>query len=468
MLWGGIRREGILETIGICGLGGKMEIVTVAEEVMNKAIKKRPDAVEVYTVEESSAVIEIKEQEVDTFQSASSRGLALRVLLGKRMGFSYTSDLSHNAITTLIKEAFENALHNEEDMFISFAKKNGGTTIAHLYDDKLKKVGEKEKIERGMKLERAAIQYDRRIKKVRHASYEDSEYSTVLINSNGVKSVYRDTVCSTSIMLVSEYGKNSETGWEFDYNRFYDSVKIDEVGIEAAKKAIGMLGAKRINTCHVPVILDPKVSSDFIGILSSSLSADSVQKGKSMLADKLNSIIASRIVNLVDDGTLEGGIGSAPVDGEGTPTMKTHLIEGGYLKGLLHNIYTANKGKTVSTGNGIRGGFKGLPGVGITNLYIEKGDISREDLMRGINKGVYITEAMGVHTANPISGDFSIGITGHWIENGEISFPVRGVVIAGNILDLFKNVEAIASDLRFFGRIGSPSVKISEVVISGN
>ncbi|MEK6546103.1 MAG: TldD/PmbA family protein, partial [Nitrospinota bacterium] len=426
------------------------------------------DSAEVYIIEETSTVIEVKEQKVDSFQSASSRGFALRVLLGNRLGFAYTSDNSPNSIDRLIKDVFENARNNEEDIYISFAKPSNETTVHSLYDDKLKNLGEEEKIERGMRLERAALKHDKRIKKIRHASYEDSENKRVFLNSNGIKSFYSDTVCSTSILLVAEEGGNFETGWEFDYSRFYKNLKIEEVGIEAAEKAIKMLGAKRINTCRVPVIIDPKVSCDFLGILSSSLSADSVQKGKSMLADKLNSKIASPILNLIDDGTLDGGIGSAPVDGEGIPTKRTPLIEKGCLKGFLHNIYTANKWKTSSTGNSVRGGFKGLPGVGVTNLFVEKGNISREGLINGVDKGLYITEAMGVHTANPISGDFSIGIAGHYIENGKISFPVRGVVMAGNILELMKGVEAVADDLRFFGRVGSPSIKISEVVISGN
>src|SRR3990172_1128754 len=366
-----------------------MEIVNIAEEILNKAFKKKPDSAEVFAIEESSISIEVKEQAVDSFQSAASRGLSLRILLGNKLGFSYTSDNSPPSIDRLIKEAFENAANNEVDADISFSKPSKEAYIKKLYDDKLKGIGEKEKIERCMRLERAARQYDKRIKNIRHASYEDSEYRRVLMNSNGVKSIYSDTVCSTSIMLVAEENGNSETGWEFDYNRFYDSLKTDE-----------------------------------------------------------------------------GGIGSAPVDGEGTAAGKTLLIEKGYLKAFLHNIYTANKWKTASTGNGVRGGFKGLPGVGITNLFIEKGNISMEDLIKGIDKGIHISEAMGVHTANPISGDFSIGIAGHWIENGKFSFPVRGVVMAGNIFGLFKGVEAIADDLRFFGRIGSPSIKISEAVIS--
>ncbi|OGV97627.1 MAG: hypothetical protein A3I04_03670 [Nitrospinae bacterium RIFCSPLOWO2_02_FULL_39_110] len=445
-----------------------MDIVSIAEDILNKAIKKNSDSAEAYIIEESSTIIEVKEQKVDSFQSAASRGFALRILLGNKLGFSYTSDNSPPAIDRLIKEAFENAENNESDVYISFAKPSQRASVKSLYDDKLKGVGEKEKIEMGIRLERAALKYDKRIKKIRHASYEDSENKKVFLNSNGIKSFYSDTVCSTSIMLVAEENGNSEIGWEFDYNRFYKNLKVEDVGIEAAEKAIKMLGAKRINTCRIPVILDPKVSCDFLGILSSSLSADSVQKGKSMLADKLNSIIASPIINLIDDGTLDGGIGSAPVDGEGTPTRRTVLVEKGYLRGFLHNIYTANKWKTSSTGNSVRGGFKGLPGVGVTNLFVEKGNITREGLINGIDKGLYITEAMGVHTANPISGDFSIGIAGHYIENGKISFPVRGVVVSGNILELLKDIEAVADDLRFFGRIGSPSIKISEVVISGN
>lgn len=445
-----------------------MNIINIAEDILSKALKKKPDSAEVYIMEESSTSIEVKEQKVDAFQAAGSRGAGLRILLKNKLGFSYTSDLSANSIDRLIKEAFENSENNEEDKYISFAMKFEGTAVMDIYDPKLKNIDEKEKIEIGMRLERAALKHDKRIKKIRQASYEDSEITRALVNSNGVKAIYSDTICSTGITLAAEDGGNSETGWEFDYNRFYDGLKIEDVGIEAAKKAVGMLGAKMINTCKVPVIFDQKVSCDFIGILSSSLSADSVQKGKSMLADKLGSQIASQIINLTDDGTLKGGIGSAPVDGEGTPAQRTSLIENGYLKGFLHNIYTANKGNTKSTGNGVRGGFKGLPGVGVRNLYIEKGNLSREDLITGINKGVYITDAMGVHTANPISGDFSIGIAGHWIENGEISFPVRGVVISGNMWDILKNVEAVADDLRFFGKIGSPSIKIAEAVISGN
>src|SRR3972149_4821305 len=181
-----------------------MKIINIVEDILIKFVKSKTDSAEVYIIEESSTAIEVKEQKVDSFQSAASRGFALRVLLGNKLGFSYTSDNSPPAIERLIKEAFENAENNESDVYISFAKPSQGVSVKSLYDDKLKGVGEKEKIERGMKLERAALQYDKRIKKIRHASYEDSENKKVFLNSNGIKSFYSDTVCSTSIMLVEQ------------------------------------------------------------------------------------------------------------------------------------------------------------------------------------------------------------------------------------------------------------------------
>jgi PmbA protein len=170
---------------------------------------------------------------------------------------------------------------------------------------------------------------------------------------------------------------------------------------------------------------------------------------------------------VLDDGLLEGGLGTAPTDDETVPMKKKTVIERGRLTMFLYNTYTANKDKTASTGNGMRGGFKGLPGVGLTNLYIEPGDSTLQDLMASVGRGLYITEVMGMHTANPISGDFSVGATGFWIEKGEKAYPVREITIAGNILDLMKNVAVVGSDIRFSGRIGSPSLLIRELSIGG-
>ncbi|MFV1950695.1 MAG: TldD/PmbA family protein [Nitrospinota bacterium] len=446
-----------------------ISIRDIAEDILQKTLRRGPSEAEVFAVDSTSTTIDVRDQKVDAFNIASSRGIGLRVILDGRLGFSYTSGLTSQATDRLIDESFVNAINNEIDEYNGFTEGNNKSPLLdNYYDIDLKRVSEAEKIEKAMLLEKSALNYDSRIKKVRQASYRDSENSTVILNSRGVDISFNDTLCSTSILSVAEDDSGSETGWEFDFNRFYSKLEIEKVGVTAAQKAVGMLGARRIETCNLPAVLAPNVAADFIGILTSSLYADSIQKGKSILGDKLQSNIASPVINLVDDGLLGGGIGSAPVDSEGTSMQRTLLIKEGYLQKVLHNTYTARKWGVSSTGNSIRMGFKGLPGVGVTNLFIEKGLPSEKDLIEDIKEGIYISETMGVHTANTISGDFSIGISGYRIEKGEVLYPVKGIAISGNILNFLNKIDGVADNLRFFGRIGSPGIKVSEVMISGS
>ena len=183
--------------------------------------------------------------------------------------------------------------------------------------------------------------------------------------------------------------------------------------------------------------------------------------------EKLGTEVASSAVTVIDDGLFKAGLGTSPCDDELVPAQKKIVIDKGKLVRLLYNTYTANKDKVASTGNGVRGGFKGVPGVGITNCYIQPGKESLEELIRSIDRGLFVNEVMGMHTANPISGDFSVGATGFWIEKGKKTFPVREITIAGNILDFMKNIDAAGSDLRFTGRIGCPSLRVRELSIGG-
>jgi PmbA protein len=203
-------------------------------------------------------------------------------------------------------------------------------------------------------------------------------------------------------------------------------------------------------------------------VTAPSLTAEAVQKGKSLFANKMGQDIAASELNIIDDGHKKGAIISSPFDGEGVSTQKTILVENGILKSYLHNTYTAKKDGVSSTGNAKRGSYKSTPEVGTTNFYIDKGNITKDELIKNVEKGFYITEVMGMHTANPISGDFSVGASGIWIENGEFTKPVRGVAIAGNIKELLKSVEAVADDLTFFIGIGSPTLRIAKMTVSGS
>jgi len=189
---------------------------------------------------------------------------------------------------------------------------------------------------------------------------------------------------------------------------------------------------------------------------------------RSLLKNKVGRKVASSLISLVDDGRLDGGIATAPADGEGVLSQRTDLIRDGVLQGYLYNTYTAGRDGVSSTGNGVRHSFKGGPEVGPTNIFIKPGVRKPGDIISEVRDGFYVTSVMGMHTANPISGDFSVGAAGVWIKNGEFAQAVRGVAIAGNILDLMEGIDAVGDDLRFFGSQGAPTVRINQITISGS
>jgi PmbA protein len=211
--------------------------------------------------------------------------------------------------------------------------------------------------------------------------------------------------------------------------------------------------------------MEPVVTARFLSVFAQLVDAGAVQKSKSMLAGKLGQIVASPVVNLVDDGLNPDGI-PFPFDGEGVPSSRNIVIENGILKGFLYDTYTAAKDGVKSTGNAQRASFRALPGVGTTN-FILSGTNEPEELIGDIEQGLYITDVMGMHTANPVSGDFSVGAAGIMIEGGRLTFPVRGITIAGNLGQLLKDIDAVGNDLQFFGARGASTIRIKSLSIGG-
>jgi PmbA protein len=440
----------------------------IAETILSLSKDLNADAADVFIRSSSSTSIEVREQKVDAFDRARDIGAGLRVLVRGRMGFSFSTELSGQALTALVRAAITNAQNIDPDPFHAIPDK---TAVQYqplsIYDPEFVALTEKEKIDRVMAMEREAFGIDRRIKRVRKASASFSESETLIMNTHGAEVFYRGTAAVSSIEVVAEDEGEAQAGSDFDIKRSYRRLEIEEVGRRAARKALDLLGARHLDSVRTSVILDAEVAADFLSIMASGFSAEGVQKKRSLFINKLGNEVAAPLITVYDDGLLAEGLGSAPSDDETVPTMKKTVIDKGRLAMFLHNTYTANKDNTVSTGNGMRGGFKGMPGVGVTNLYIEPGTYSLEELISSTGKGLYVTEVMGAHTANHISGDFSVGATGFWIENGTKAYPVREITIAGNILDLMKNVDAVGGDLRFSGRIGSPSLRVSELSIGG-
>ena len=439
-----------------------------AEKILSYATANKADAADVFLRSFNATTVEVKDQKIDAFDRAKDIGVGLRVLVNGRLGFAFTTDLSDKALKTLAQAAVTNAQNTEPDPYQSIpAKCQTPYPSVAIHDPELVRLTEKEKIDRVMAMEREAFAVDPRIKRIRKASASFSESQTVVLNTSGSEVAYRSTACSSSIEVVAEDKGESQAGSEFDVNRFYRKLLIEEVGRRAAQRALDLLGARHIDSIKAPVVLESTVAQEFLAMLAGGFSAESVQKKRSLFIGKLDKEVVSPMITVLDDGLLEGGLGTAPSDDETMPMKKKTVISRGRLTMFLYNTYTANKDKTVSTGNGMRGGFKGLPGVGLTNLYIEPGNSTLPELVAAAGKGLYITEVMGMHTANPISGDFSVGATGFRIEKGKKAYPVREITIAGNILDLMKNIAVVGSDIRFSGRIGSPSLLVRELSIGG-
>jgi PmbA protein len=334
------------------------------------------------------------------------------------------------------------------------------------WDSKGVLISTAKKAELAKQLERACRQADQRITGVRSATVSESLAEIHLIDSSGEHIHHHGTTFGASITCKAEENGDSQVGGDMQYTHFLDSLDVDRVGKLAAGWATEILNAGEAPTMECPAVLRNSVVADLIDFLSSSFSAEEIMKGRSMLAGKSGQSLFSEHVSIVDDGLLAGGLASAPFDAEGSPSRQTLLVDRGFISGTLYDSYHARKAGKESTGNAVRS-IKSPPQISTTNLLMQPGKRSAESLLDGISRGILIIDLMGIHTANAVTGDFSLGATGILIENGKLTKPVRGFAVAGNVLDLFKRMTDIGNDLRFFGTVGAPSARISKLSIGG-
>jgi PmbA protein len=447
----------------------EINLQKIGKKVLQKASSLGVSSAEVFISRSRDLFVEVSNQQVETMKLAEEQGLSIRIFHNSQIGFVYSSDFSDSALDQMVSQAIANARSTARDEYYLLPPKPAEKyPELDLFDGDIPRVPVEEKIALAKDIEHRARKFDSRVKITERCAYSDSSYEVAVFNSLGVSGMYQGAYCGASAFLVAEEDGDSQTGFGFQYKLKYRELDPEFIAVEAAQKAVRMLGAKSINTKNMVAVIDPYVATNFLGLLAHSLSAESVQKGKSRLAGRLKEEIISPLISIIDDGSKPGGIMSAPFDGEGVPCRKNVLINKGVLTGFLYNTYTAAKEGKDSTGNGVRGSYKSTPEVGTTNFYIENGTFPKDRLLNQIREGIYITDVLGMHTANPISGDFSLGAAGILIEKGELTKPVRGIAIAGNIFDLFNNVDAVGSDLTFFVGKGSPTLRISEMTVSGN
>ncbi len=439
-----------------------------ADKLLQLALDAGADEAEVYVKLARNLSIDVKEHQIDTLERSDSIGYSVRVFKNGRLGFSYSTDPAE--MIEIARRAIEASDFTEPDESNGLPIGNSSSEVS-VYDDSISALNERDAIDMVLSMENAAIKQDKRITKTRNASGSFSIGRTRIINSKGIDFEFASSACSAHIMAVAELGQESQMGWDYQGSRFLGDIFFEQIGQTAALKALQVLGARKIEPLRGFVLLDPSVAADFIGVLAAALSSEAVRKRKSMLAGKIGESVISPRLNIVDSGLLPGKLGSRPVDDEGVATSQKTLIEKGLLRGFLYNTYNARKDRTNSTGNAVRGGFTGLPTVGPTNIFIEAASkeysSNLSGLLKMVDKGVYVTETMGMHTANPISGEYSVGVSGLWIEGGNFSYPVKEAVISGNILNLFKNIVLIGDESRFYGNIGTSHLLAGDIDISG-
>ena len=435
---------------------------------IEKLLKGRPlTGWEIFQVASRNLTIEAKEQKVDTFTCSQPVGVSVRILKDGRMGFSFSTSLDDVDLVRMIDSAVVGAENQTPDEFHLLPLPEEYPVIPGMFDEGLAMVREEDKVGRALELERLTLAADPRIKRVRKATYGESTFEVAIRNSYGVEGSYRGTSVSGSVAALAEEGEDSQMGWDFGFSTSYTGVNVEEIARIAAAKAAGLLGARKIPTMSCPAILDNYVATDILEVLAPAFLAENVQKGKSLLAAREGERLFAECLRIRDNGILPGGMATAPFDGEGVPRRDTVLVESGVLLGFLYDSYCGRKAGKASTGNAARGGVKGPPRMGVNNFFIENGQDTQVGLAEGIGRGLLVTSVMGMHTANPISGDFSVGAAGFLIENGVVTMPVKGVAIAGNILELFRSVEKVGNDLRFFGAVGAPSLRIAALDVSG-
>ncbi len=439
-------------------------------EALEKLLDGRVENYEIFFSGESGIGVEVRGGSVDALKVRKSAGVGLRIISKGRPGFGFSSVLSSDALKDMVDKTIKASSVASEDNYLAFpgAAPASVSESLQVFDDSFGEAAEEEKIGRAMKIEESAKAFDNRVKSVRKASYQESVISTRIVNSSGMDIRHSATFFSGSVTAVAGDDNESQMGWDMDTSHKRSSIDPDRIGKGAARNAVRMLGAKKIGSMKCPAIIENTVACELLEALASSFLGDNVEKGKSMLIGKAGKKIASAALNIWDNGVLPGGWAASLFDGEGYPRKKTPLVIEGVFDGYLYDTYWAARAGAKSTGNASRGSFKGVPGIGISNLYIEKGGKTFTDLLKEVGEGLFITEVMGAHTINTISGDFSLGAAGFRVEGGEAAYPVRGMAISGNLLRLFERVGSCGEDIRFIGSIGAPSLFVHEIEASGS
>lgn len=409
------------------------------------------------------------EEAPEQLTSAESLGLGVRVIAGGRLGYAYAADPDPGEVGDLVAAARENAAGATPDEGNVLPAPEEIEPLAGLEAPGLEALSPAEKAGIAVELERLVRAADPRIRTVRMCDYREVLTRTAVAATTGLEAEANAGICYVlSVALAGDDG-DTQTGHGVSFARDPGELDVAGAATEAARRATRLLGARKPSTERLPVVLDPWTVGDLLGVIAGGLSGDAVLKGRSLFADKVGERVASDAVVITDEGRDPRSLGAFPFDDEGLPTRRTPLIDGGVLQGFLHNAYTAARTGGRSTANASRPGFQGAPGVSPHCLVVRPGADGVDALLSRLDRALYVQELVGVHSgANPITGDFSVGVTGFIVERGAPAEPVREATIASTLLDILSGVESVASDLVYLpGSAAAPTIVIGEMTVGG-
>ena len=442
----------------------------LAVDVVQRAMAGGASAAEAVIQEGDEFSTVVRLGEVETLKESGSKALGVRVFFGKRAASTYTSDFSHEGIARMVKSALELARITSEDPFSGLPEASQLGQLPgdlDLYHEDVYSLPGEERISYARRTEKAALDFDPRIRNSEGGSFDAATGHKILANSLGFVGEYRRSYCSLSAVPIAQA---EDGGMQRDY--WYSVARSlrklespEQVGKIAAERTLRRLGARKVKTAKVPVVFDPMVARSILDHIFEGVNGDSVYRGASFLAGKLGEKIAGENVNVIDDGTMAGGFGTSPFDGEGVPARRTVVIEKGVLHSYLLNTYTARKLGLETTANASRG-LAGTPGIGPGNYFLQPGTKTPQELIAAIPDGLYITEFLG-HGVNLVTGDYSRGCSGLWISGGQLAYQVEEITVAGNLKEIFFNVSEIANDLEFRGAVACPTLRIDGLTVGG-
>jgi PmbA protein len=446
------------------------DLRNLAQDIVRRAMAEGATAAECVIREGDEFSTLVRLGQVETLKESGSKSIGVRVFHGKRAASTYSSDFSREGLDRMLSSALALARITSEDPYSGIPEPSQLGSLSgdlDLYSSDVYSLPGEERISYARRTEKAAIDFDPRIKNSEGGSFDAATGHRILANSHGFVGEYKRSYCSIAAIPIaqSENGAMQRDYW-FSVARSLGRLDSPEhVGKTAAQRTLRRLGAKKVKTAQVPIVFDPMVANSILDHIFEGINGDSVYRGASFLAGKLGVKIAGDQVTVIDDGTIPGGFGTSPFDGEGVPTRRTVVIENGVLKSYLMNTYTAKKLGLETTANASRG-LAGTPGIGPGNYFLQPGSKTPRQIISGIKEGLYVTEFLG-HGANLVTGDYSRGASGLWISGGELAFPVEEITVAGNLKELFFNISEVGNDLEFRGSMACPTIRIDGLTVGG-